>query len=226
MEGAIDPEDEMLLGGVFHPRIHYMPPLVGPTLVSLGNARRNAIRRPPRHQIVVWNNRTTHGRTGQSSIPRPCLANNGGMACSKQAEGSSRGNSQTNQSNLSNLPFLDMHTTGGSSSTIPLSMCQGPKVTNNNDPLAKWMKLIVRTNVASTSTVELRNLTLEVEGEVQTNYGNEHNVEGTDEREDNDRNVCKEAPNDPDICIWQLLGLDSNTPRRSGHLCSTRTTNE
>jgi hypothetical protein len=55
--------------------------------------------------------------------------------------------------------------------------------------------------VAGTSTVELRNLSLEVEGELRTNYGDEADVEGDDEREDNDKNVCEEAPNDPDIRI-------------------------
>jgi hypothetical protein len=51
-------------------------------------------------------------------------------------------------------------------------------------------------------------------------------VEGDDEREDNDGNVHKEAPNDPDIRIRQPLGVDSNTPRRSGRLRSTPTANE
>jgi hypothetical protein len=66
--------------------------------------------------------------------------------------------------------------------------------------------------VAGTSTVELRNLSSEVEGELRTNYGDEADVEGDDEREDNDGNVREEAPNDPDIRIRQPLGVDSNTP--------------
>ena len=80
VEGATDPKDEMLLGGVFCPYVHYTPPHIGPTLVSLGNARRYVVRRPPRHQTIVWNNHTTYGRIGQSSIPHPRLANSGGMA--------------------------------------------------------------------------------------------------------------------------------------------------
>ena len=67
------------------------------------------------------------------------------------------------------------------------------------------MKRIIWTNVISTSTIELWNLPLEVEGEIWTNYGDEHDVEGDDKHEDNDRSVCKEAPNDPDICIQQPL---------------------
>ena len=45
-------------------------------------------------------------------------------------------------------------------------MRQGLEVTNDNNPLAKRMKRIIRTNVAGTSTVELQNLSSEVEGEV------------------------------------------------------------
>ena len=105
-------------------------------------------------------------------------------------------------------------------------MHRGPEVTDNDNPSAKWMKQIIQTNVAGMSIVELRNLTSEVEDEVWTNYGNKHDVEGDDEHEDNDGNVCEEAPNDLDICIQQPLGIDSSTPRRSGHLHSTPTANE
>jgi hypothetical protein len=40
LEGAIDPEDEMPLGGIFRPYVHRTAPPVGPTLVMLGNTRR------------------------------------------------------------------------------------------------------------------------------------------------------------------------------------------
>jgi hypothetical protein len=226
LEGAIDPEDEMLLDGTLRPCVHRTAPPVGPTLVMLGNAGRNAARRPPRHYTVVRNNRNTHGRTGQSNIPRPRSANNGGMACTKEAEGSSRGNCRTSQSNPSVLPFLDMHTLGGSSSTPPLTMRRGSEVSDDDNPSVKQMKRIVQTNVAGTSTIELRNLSSEVEGELRTNYGDEADVEGDDEREDNDGNVCEEAPNDPDIRIRQPLGVDNSTLRRSGRLRSIPTANE
>ena len=72
----------------------------------------------------------------------------------------------------------------------------------------------------------IRNLTSEVEGEVQTNYGDKHNVEGDDEHEVNDENVCEEAPNDPDIRIRQPLGVNSSTPCRLGCLRSTPTANK
>jgi hypothetical protein len=105
-------------------------------------------------------------------------------------------------------------------------MRRGPEMSDDDNPSAKRMKWIVQTNVAGTSTVELWNLSSEVEGELRTNYGNEANVEGDDEHEDNDGNVCEEAPNDPDIRIRQHLGVDSSTLRRSGHLRSTPKANE
>ena len=51
-------------------------------------------------------------------------------------------------------------------------------------------------------------------------------MEGDDEHEDNDGNVCEEAPNDLNIQIRQPLGIDSSTFRRSGCLYSTPTANE
>jgi hypothetical protein len=112
LEGATDPEDEMLLDGTLHPCVHRSAPLVGPTLVMLGNAGRNVAKRPPRHYTVVQNNHNTLGRTWQSNIPRPRSANNGGMACTEEAEGSSHGNRQASQSNPSVLPLLDTHIPG------------------------------------------------------------------------------------------------------------------
>jgi hypothetical protein len=99
-------------------------------------------------------------------------------------------------------------------------------VSDDDNPTAKRMKWIVQTNVAGTSTVQLRNLSSKVEGELGTNYGDEADVEGDDECEDNDGNVCEEVPNHPDIRIRQPLGVDSSTLRRSGCLHSTPTANE
>jgi hypothetical protein len=72
--------------------------------------------------------------------------------------------------------------------------------------------------VANTNTVELGHLSSKVEGEVRTNYSDEHEVEGDDEHEDNDRNVCKEAPSNPNILIQHLHGLDNITFRRLDRL--------
>jgi hypothetical protein len=151
LEGATDPEDEMVLDGTFRPCVHRTAPPVGPTLVMLGNAGRNATRRPPRHYTVVRNNCSTHGGIGQSNIPRRCSTNNGGLARTEEAEGSSRGNRRASQSNPSVLPFFDTHTPGGSSCTPPLTMRRGPQVSDDDNPSAKWMKRIVQTNVAGTT---------------------------------------------------------------------------
>jgi hypothetical protein len=105
-------------------------------------------------------------------------------------------------------------------------MHQGLEVIDNDNPSAKRMKQIIQTNVTDTNTVELQNLSSDVEGELRTNYGDEHDVEGDDEREDNDGNVREEAPNDPDIRIRQPLGVDSSTLRRSSRLRSIPTANK
>jgi hypothetical protein len=99
-------------------------------------------------------------------------------------------------------------------------------VTDNDNPSAKRMKWIVQTNVAGTSIVELRNLSSEVESELRTNYGDEANMEGDDEHENNDGNVRKEAPNNPDIRIREPLGIDSSTVRRLSRLRSTPTADD
>jgi hypothetical protein len=73
--------------------------------------------------------------------------------------------------------------------------------TGVDNPSVKQMKWFVQTNVAGTTTVELWNLSSEIEGELRINYGDEDDMEGDDECEDNDGNVSEEAPNDLDIRI-------------------------
>jgi hypothetical protein len=77
--------------------------------------------------------------------------------------------------------------------------------------------------VAGINTVELWHKTSEVEGELKITFGDEDDVEGDDEHEDNDGNVCEEAPNDLDVYIRQPLGVDSSTVRISNRLHSTST---
>jgi hypothetical protein len=216
----------MPLGGIFRPNIDRTAPPVGPILVTLGNARRNGVRRPLQQHTVIRNNPSIHGRIGQSNNARPRSANNGAMACTEQPENSSRGNRRANKSNPLVLPFLDTHIPGGASCTPPLTTHRGPGVTDNDNPSAKRMKWIVQTNVAGTSIVELRNLSSEVESELRTNYGDEANMEGDDEHENNDGNVRKEAPNNPDIRIREPLGIDSSTVRRLSRLRSTPTADD
>jgi hypothetical protein len=94
-------------------------------------------------------------------------------------------------------------------------------VTDVENFLVKWMKWLVWTSLASTNIVELWNLSSKVEGKVRTNYGDEDDVDGDDEHEDDEGNVREEEPNDPDICIQHTLGLASSTLCRSDHLHST-----
>jgi hypothetical protein len=56
-------------------------------------------------------------------------------------------------------------------------MHRGPEDSDAGNSLVKRMKRFVRTNMASTNTVELWHLFLEVKSEVRTNYGDEHDVE-------------------------------------------------
>jgi hypothetical protein len=56
-EDAADTEDNMPLNVAYPSHVQPMATPVGPTLVRLGNERRNVSRRPPRHNTVVWTNR-------------------------------------------------------------------------------------------------------------------------------------------------------------------------
>ena len=127
----------MPLGGIFHPSVHRTVPLVGSILVTLGNTRRNGVKRPPRHCTVVRKNCSIHRRIWQSNNPRPHSANNSAMTCAEQPESSSCRNQQANQSNPSILPFLDMHILSGASCTPPLITCRGLEVTDNENPSMK-----------------------------------------------------------------------------------------
>jgi hypothetical protein len=80
---------------------------------------------------------------------------------------------------------------------------------------------LVQTSLANFNTIELWNLSLKVKGEVRTSYGDKDDMEGNDEHEDDDGDVCEESPNDLDICIRQCLGLDSSILHRSDRLRST-----
>jgi hypothetical protein len=60
---------------------------------------------------------------------------------------------------------------------------------------------MVCSNQCGTNIVELRKLSSEIEGELRTSYGDEDDMKGDDEREDNNGNIREEAPNDPDIRI-------------------------
>ena len=75
-EGVVKTEDDISLDGIFLPCVQCTPPLVGPTLVRLGNVRKNAIRKLAQHHMVVWNNRIFHSKTMQLNILYPRSVDN------------------------------------------------------------------------------------------------------------------------------------------------------
>jgi hypothetical protein len=67
-EGVVDIDDNMPLNGIFPPCVQRTETPVGPTLVRLGNERKNASRRPPRHPTVARSNCNRESRMVQSNI--------------------------------------------------------------------------------------------------------------------------------------------------------------
>jgi hypothetical protein len=125
----------MPLNGAFPHHVQPMATLVGPTLVRLGNERRNASRRPPRHNTVAWTNRNREPRTVQSNISFPHSVDGTGTTRTELPEDSTRGNRGAKRSNPSVLPFLETYTLGGASCTPVVASHQGPEVSDAEDPL-------------------------------------------------------------------------------------------
>jgi hypothetical protein len=114
---AADTEDNMPLNVACPGHVQSTATPVGPTLVRLGNERRNASRRPPRHNTVARTNRNRESRLVQSNISFPCLVDGTGTTRMESPESSSRGNRGAKQSNPSVLPFLETYTPWGASCT-------------------------------------------------------------------------------------------------------------
>jgi hypothetical protein len=162
-EGAADTNDNMPLNGVFPPCVQRTATPVGPTLVMLGNERRNALRRPPRHHTVARSNRNQESRTIQSNISFPCSVDGTSTTRTELPEGSTCGNRGAKQSNPSVLPFLETYTPGGASCTPVVASHQGLEASDAKDPLVSRVKRLVPTNVGSKNNVELQHKTFEVE---------------------------------------------------------------
>ena len=107
--------------------------------------------------------------------------------------------------------------------TIPVVLHNcGPQVDSDaSDRNAKRHKrLHSRKFVDGQFRFEIRNESSEIEGPRQSQYGDEGAIMGDDEQgydgSDPDSNGdCEEAPNDPDIQVWQLFVATSRRPRRS-----------
>jgi hypothetical protein len=134
-EGAADIDDNMPLNGVFPPCVQGTATPVGPTLVRLGNERRNASRRPPRHNTIARTNCNQESRTVQSNISFPHSVDGTGTTRTELPEDSTRGNRGAKRSNPSVLPFLETYTPRGASCTPVVASYQGPEASNIEDPL-------------------------------------------------------------------------------------------
>jgi hypothetical protein len=101
---------------------------------------------------------------------------------------------------------------GGSSRTPTSTVVRGPDVDeNNNISTTRRVKQCVKTKVAGTVQIGLRNLSSEVEGEVPMNFGYEEQSLGDDEMTDNDGLDREEVPSDDDVVIAGA-GTSTNSP--------------
>jgi hypothetical protein len=101
---------------------------------------------------------------------------------------------------------------GGSSRTPTSTVVRGPDVDeNNNISTTRRVKQFVKTKVAGTVQIGLRNLSSEVEGEVPMNFGYEEQSLGDDEMTDNDGLDREEVPSDDDVVIAGA-GTSTNSP--------------
>jgi hypothetical protein len=96
---------------------------------------------------------------------------------------------------------LETYTPRGFSYILAAVAHRGTEDFEAENPLVKLMRWLIWTNLANINTIELQHLSSEVEGEIRTTYGDEDDMEGDDEHEDNDGNVYEEAPNNPNIHI-------------------------
>jgi hypothetical protein len=110
-------------------------------------------------------------------------------------------------------PFYTEGTRGGSSITPTSTIVHGPDVDeNNNISMTQRVKRFVKTKVAGTIQIGLRNLSSEVEGEVLMNFGYEEQPLGDDEMMDSDGPDREEAPFDDDVVIASAATSTNGPP--------------
>ena len=125
-------------------------------------------------------------------------------------------------------PFLHTETPGNPLTTPAVLQNRGPQVDSDaSDQNAKCHKRLHSRNVDGQFQFEIQNESSEVEGMGQSQYGNEGAImgddeEGCDESEPDSNGDREEAPNDPDIQVWQLSVATSRRPRRSHHVRRNR----
>ena len=103
----------------------------------------------------------------------------------------------------------------------------GPQVDSDaSDHNAKHHKRLHARNVDGQFRFEIQNESSKIEGFGKIHYGDKGAIVGDDEQEldkGNQDSDNEEAPNDPDIQIWQL-SIGTNSRPRQSH-CVWRTTN-
>ena len=118
-------------------------------------------------------------------------------------------------------PFLHTETPGNPLTLRAVLQNRGPQVDfDASDRNAECHKRLHSRNVDGQSQFEIRNKSSKVEGMGQSQYGDEGAImeddeEACDESDLDSNGDHEEAPNDPDIRVWQLSVATSKRPRRS-----------
>jgi hypothetical protein len=185
-------------------------PSIGTALVALCRTTLGTSNRPPKHR----------GPTIQRSVPRTSgnrNSNDGPRDSSRdpRTRQQSKNGSQDHKHPLEARevrPFYTKGTRGDSSRTPTSTVVRGLDVDENNDiSTTRRVKRFVKTKVAGTIQIGLRNLSSEVEGEVPMNFGYEEQPLGDDEMTDSDGPDREEAPSDDDVVIAGA-GTSTNGP--------------
>ena len=117
--------------------------------------------------------------------------------------------------------FLHIETPGNPLTTPVVLQNRGSQVDSDaSDRNAKRHKRLHARNVDGQFQFEIRNESSEVEGMGQSQYGDEgakmgDEEEGCDESDPDSNGDREEAPNDPDIRVWQLSVATNRRPRQS-----------
>jgi hypothetical protein len=152
---------------------------IGTTFVGLGRPSRGTSSRPPsRHRGSTVDHSISRCSMNRNTNVGPVHAFESHTTRQNSNEGSCGGKRPLEATVV--RPFYTGPTLGGSSRP-PTS--RGPDVDEDiNNSMGRRVKQFVTTMVGNNIQISLRNLNSEVEGEVVTNYGDEEQVLGDDER--------------------------------------------
>jgi hypothetical protein len=170
---------------------------IGTTLIGLGRPSRGTSSRPPRHCGSIVDHSIFGSSMNRNTDAGPVHASGSRTTRQNSSEGS-RGGKQPLEATIVR-PFYTGPTLGGSSRP---TTSRGLDVDEDiNNSTGRSIKRFVKTKVENNIHIGLRNLNLEVEGEVVTNYGDEEQVLGDDEMTDGAGKDREEAPCDGDVVM-------------------------